>query len=189
LKSEAAVSKTHFAFFTGYFAFYGPPLPFESSASDVPIVSQILRLIVEQRARNLHDLAASELHPELMSPSPGMRITPQGPAKTRRNSAQHETVDEAVRLIAEEGRFMPKHTGKGKGANGKDTIAPGTGAAGRQNGAKRIKKNQTNSGKDAVSKGAMRVPTQQAAAVGDREELKEALQNLEETKGDWSKGG
>jgi hypothetical protein len=70
-----------------------------------------------------------------------------------------------------------------------DTVASGTSAAGLQNGAKRIKKNQTDSGKDATSKGTMREPTQQAAAVGDREELKEALQDLEETKGDWSKGG
>jgi hypothetical protein len=70
-----------------------------------------------------------------------------------------------------------------------DTVASGTKVAGRQNGPKQTKKNQTNSGNDAVSKGTMRVPTQQAAAVGDREELKEALQNLEETKGDWSKGG
>jgi hypothetical protein len=70
-----------------------------------------------------------------------------------------------------------------------NTVASGTGAAGCQNGAKRLKKNQTNSGKDAISKGTMREPTQQAAAKGDQEELKRALQNLEETKGDWSRGG
>jgi hypothetical protein len=35
----------------------------------------------------------------------------------------------------------------------------------------------------------MREPTQQAAAAGNQEELKQALQNLEEQKGDWSKGG
>jgi hypothetical protein len=70
-----------------------------------------------------------------------------------------------------------------------DTVVSGTSTAGRQNGAKFIKKNQTNSGTDANSKGTMRVPTQQSAAVGDQEELKVALQDLEETKGDWSRGG
>ena len=68
-------------------------------------------------------------------------------------------------------------------------VAPAKTNAGRQSGSKPIMKNQTNSGNDPVSKGTMREPTQQAAAVGDREELKEALQELEETKGDWSKGG
>jgi hypothetical protein len=68
-------------------------------------------------------------------------------------------------------------------------FAPGKTNAGRQNGSAPIKKNRTNSGKDALSKGTMREPTQQAAAVGDQEELKEALQELEENKGDWSKGG
>jgi hypothetical protein len=61
--------------------------------------------------------------------------------------------------------------------------------AGRNNGARRIKDNQTNPGENPTSKGTMREPSQQAAAGGDRNELKEALQDLEETKGDWSKGG
>jgi hypothetical protein len=65
----------------------------------------------------------------------------------------------------------------------------GTTNAGGQKGARRIKKNQTNPGQDPTSKGTMREPSQWAAVVGDREELKEALQDLEETKGDWSKGG
>jgi hypothetical protein len=54
---------------------------------------------------------------------------------------------------------------------------------------KRIERNQTNSSKKPSSKGTMREPTQQAAAAGNQEELKQALQNLEEQKGDWSKGG
>ncbi len=70
-----------------------------------------------------------------------------------------------------------------------DTIAQRTKGAGRQDDSKRIKKNQTNPGKESNSKGAMREPTQQAAAVGKQEELKKALQDLEEKKGDWSKGG
>jgi hypothetical protein len=61
--------------------------------------------------------------------------------------------------------------------------------AGRQKGARRIKDKQANPGEYPTSKGTMREPSQQAAAVGDRQELKEALQDLEETKGDWSKGG
>ena len=61
--------------------------------------------------------------------------------------------------------------------------------AGRKQGARRIKDNQTNPGENPTSKGTMREPNQQATAVGDREDLKEALQDLEETKGDWSKGG
>jgi hypothetical protein len=60
---------------------------------------------------------------------------------------------------------------------------------GRKKGAKGIKENQTNPGQDPTFKGTMREPSQQAAAEGDREDLKEALQDLEETKGDWSKGG
>jgi hypothetical protein len=68
-------------------------------------------------------------------------------------------------------------------------VAPGTSAAGGLDDSKRLKKNQTNSGKDPSSKGTMREPTQQAAAAGDQEELKQALQELEEQKGDWSKGG
>jgi hypothetical protein len=61
--------------------------------------------------------------------------------------------------------------------------------AGRQQRARRIKENQPNPGENPTSKGTMREPSQQAAPVGDGEELKEALQDLEETKGDWSKGG
>jgi hypothetical protein len=49
--------------------------------------------------------------------------------------------------------------------------------------------NWTSAGRNPTAKGAMREPTQQAGAVGDREELKQALQDLEESKGDWSKGG
>ena len=65
-------------------------------------------------------------------------------------------------------------------------VAQGTSNAGRQ---KRVKINQTNSGKKSNSKGTMREPTQEPAAAGDLEEVKEALQDLEEQKGDWSKGG
>jgi hypothetical protein len=38
-------------------------------------------------------------------------------------------------------------------------------------------------------KGTLREPTQQPSAKGNQEELKKALQELEEKKGDWSKGG
>jgi hypothetical protein len=68
-------------------------------------------------------------------------------------------------------------------------ITPGKSNADGRDDTKRIKKNQTNSGAKPVSKGTMREPTQQAAAVGDQEELKKALQDVEERKGDWSKGG
>jgi len=68
-------------------------------------------------------------------------------------------------------------------------IAPGISNSGSQDNPKRVKKNQTNKGTKPNSKGSMREPTQQAAAAGKQEELKQALQNLEEEKGDWSKGG
>jgi hypothetical protein len=68
-------------------------------------------------------------------------------------------------------------------------VEPGTSAAECQDDPKLNKVNQTNSGKNPSSKGTMREPTQQAAAAGDQEELKQALQDLEEQKGDWSKGG
>ena len=61
--------------------------------------------------------------------------------------------------------------------------------AGRKQGARRIKENQPHPAENPTSKGTMREPRQQVAPVGDGEELKEALQDLEETKGDWSKGG
>lgn len=70
-----------------------------------------------------------------------------------------------------------------------DIVAAGRSNAGRQAESKRTKKNRTNAGKKPDSKGTMREPTQQAGATGDLEELKVALQNLEEKKGDWSKGG
>jgi hypothetical protein len=70
-----------------------------------------------------------------------------------------------------------------------DTVAPGTSNAGDQDDVKRTKKNEANSGAEPNSKGTMREPTQQAGAAGEMEELKEALQDLEEQKGDWSKGG
>jgi hypothetical protein len=68
-------------------------------------------------------------------------------------------------------------------------VAPGTSNAGRQEDSRRIKKNQPKAGKEPNSKGTMREPTQQAGAAGDQEELKQAFQELEEQKGDWSKGG
>ena len=68
-------------------------------------------------------------------------------------------------------------------------VAPGTSNAGRQDNSRRMKKNQPDSGKKPTSKGTMREPTQQAGAAGNQEELKQALQDLEEQKGDWSKGG
>lgn len=68
-------------------------------------------------------------------------------------------------------------------------VAPGTSTAGRQDDSKRLPKNQTNPSKKPSSKGTMREPTQQAGATGKLEDLKQALQDLEETKGDWSKGG
>jgi hypothetical protein len=43
---------------------------------------------------------------------------------------------------------------------------------------------------DPHAKGTMREPAQTPGGVGgDREEARQALQDLEETKGDWSKGG
>jgi len=68
-------------------------------------------------------------------------------------------------------------------------VAPEASKAGRQDDSERVEKNRAGSGKKPSSKGTMREPTQQAAAAGDQEELKEALQDLEEKKGDWSKGG
>ena len=38
-------------------------------------------------------------------------------------------------------------------------------------------------------KGLMKEPTQKAGAQGALEEVKQALHDLEEIKGDWSKGG
>jgi hypothetical protein len=61
--------------------------------------------------------------------------------------------------------------------------------AGRKKGAKRIEENQKEPDLNPTAKGTMREPSQQAAPGGDGNELKEALQDLEETKGDWSKGG
>jgi hypothetical protein len=67
--------------------------------------------------------------------------------------------------------------------------APEKSIADRQDDPKRINNNQTNSRAKPNSKGSMREPAQQAAAAGNQEELKQALQELEEKKGDWSKGG
>lgn len=61
-----------------------------------------------------------------------------------------------------------------------DTVAPEASNGQRENDPKPI---------EPGSKGTMREPTQQAGAGGDLEELKKALQKLEEQKGDWSKGG
>jgi hypothetical protein len=68
-------------------------------------------------------------------------------------------------------------------------VTPGSSKEGRQEASEGIEKDQPASGKKTSSKGAMREPTQQAAAETDQEELKEALEDLEEDKGDWSKGG
>jgi hypothetical protein len=61
--------------------------------------------------------------------------------------------------------------------------------AGRKKRARGIKENQEKPDLNPTSKGTMREPSQQAAPGSDRNDLKEALQDLEETKGDWSKGG
>jgi hypothetical protein len=68
-------------------------------------------------------------------------------------------------------------------------VTPGSSKEGPQEASECIEKDQPASGKKTRSKGTMREPTQQAAAATDQEELKEALQDLEEDKGDWSKGG
>lgn len=70
-----------------------------------------------------------------------------------------------------------------------DTVAPETTNGKRQDDPRRIEKKPTKSGKKQSSKGNMREPTQQTGAGGDQEELKVALQDLEEQKGDWSRGG
>lgn len=70
-----------------------------------------------------------------------------------------------------------------------DIVAPRTRKAGRQADAKRLKKNQPKDVQEPGSKGTMREPTQRAGATGDQEDLKVALQDLEEKDGDWSKGG
>lgn len=69
-----------------------------------------------------------------------------------------------------------------------DTVAPKTNKAGRRDGSKAVR-NQPKSDEKPISKGTMREPTQQPAAAGKLEDLKQALQTLEEEKGDWSKGG
>jgi hypothetical protein len=70
-----------------------------------------------------------------------------------------------------------------------DTVTPETTKGEPQTSSKSIKKNQTNSGKKPTSKGTMREPAQQAAPAGPLQDVKEALQEVEESKGDWSKGG
>ncbi|MFL5244335.1 MAG: hypothetical protein ACJ8FY_19725 [Gemmataceae bacterium] len=70
-----------------------------------------------------------------------------------------------------------------------DTVTPETTKGEPQNNAKSIKKNNTTTGKKPTSKGTMREPPQQAAPAGPLQDAKEALQEVEETKGDWSKGG
>ena len=68
-------------------------------------------------------------------------------------------------------------------------VAPGANKEDRQDDSERVEKKRNASGEKPSSKGTMREPNQQAAVAGDQEELKEALQDLEEKKGDWSKGG
>jgi hypothetical protein len=70
-----------------------------------------------------------------------------------------------------------------------EIVAPETSNRARQSESERINVQQAHFGKNPSSKGSMREPTQRAAAAGNREELKQALHDLEERKGDWSKGG
>jgi hypothetical protein len=53
----------------------------------------------------------------------------------------------------------------------------------------RPKRSRSGEQMGANPKGSMKEPTQHSSAKNDREDLKSALQELEEKKGDWSKGG